>query len=560
MEPNSDPPPFWSPPPLSSAMIRRRRSPSPPFISLPVLIILLPVLALILLFFAIRPLLSFAPQLFRPSSVKKSWDSFNVFLVLFAIICGIFGRRNDDVPTAADVEETRGSDRRTVDAGVKGGRDSEFSQQWFGFAERRFPDPVGRTPATRLRRNSSYPDLRQESLWERETGNDRNQFRFFDDFEINKFRSRSFEYRTRESEIEELSPEIKVIPVDSFVAHSAPAPERLKSPNPPPPPPPPLPVTERKSRRTYQTIKKKEGVREVSTNDAEFAKTQAPPPPPPLPPRTVIPPSPVRVRLEEKFGRSERKKTNVKKEIAMALASLYRKRKKKQKDKNIFHSERRSPTERRPPLPPSPPPPPPPPSVFRGLFKKSSKNKRVHSEFAPPPPPPPPPVSLPSRSTKKKIQITTPPSPPPPPSSRQRNSTAYRRPPLPARVHNSYAENESIKSGGQSPLVTIPPPPKTTTEKVRGDTVGLRSSDTSCCGSPESDNVDPSSSKETPEPAGRGGVGPAFCPSPDVNIKAANFIARLRGEWRLEKMNSVREKERLGQGPIMAGQGPNVWD
>lgn len=33
-----------------------------------------------------------------------------------------------------------------------------------------------------------------------------------------------------------------------------------------------------------------------------------------------------------------------------------------------------------------------------------------------------------------------------------------------------------------------------------------------------------------------------FCPSPDVNVKAATFIARLRGEWRLEKLNSLKEK------------------
>lgn len=34
-----------------------------------------------------------------------------------------------------------------------------------------------------------------------------------------------------------------------------------------------------------------------------------------------------------------------------------------------------------------------------------------------------------------------------------------------------------------------------------------------------------------------------FCPSPDVNTKADNFIARLRDEWRLEKMNSIKAKQ-----------------
>lgn len=37
-----------------------------------------------------------------------------------------------------------------------------------------------------------------------------------------------------------------------------------------------------------------------------------------------------------------------------------------------------------------------------------------------------------------------------------------------------------------------------------------------------------------------------FCPSPDVNVKAATFIARLRGEWRLEKLNSIKEKGNNG--------------
>ncbi|XP_022987683.1 CREB-regulated transcription coactivator 1-like [Cucurbita maxima] len=523
MEPNSSAPLSWALP------MRRRRSSSPPLISLPVLIILLPTLSLILLFFAIRLLLSLTNQVFWPNSVKKSWDSFNVFLVLFVIICGINGRRKDDEPTAADVGESCGSGRRMVE--VNG--DSELSQHGFEFAERRFYDSVMRTPGTA----TVVTDLRHESP--RENGNDGNKFLFFDDFETNKFRSRSFSYRARGCEIEESPAEIKVIPVDSFVANSSPASHRMKSPNPqPPPPPPPPPVTRRKSR---QTIEKKEEVREVSTNNAEIAKSQWPP----LPPRTVIPPSPIRVRLEEKFRKSERKKTNVKKEIAIALASLYRKRKTKQKARDIYDGDRHSPTDQRPP---PPPPPPPPPSFFR-IFKKQNKNKEAPSESAPLPP-----VSSSSRSTKKKNQIPPPPSPPPPPSSRQKNSTASPRPPLPPRVQNSTVENQVINSAVRNPSETIPPPYQTTTDvksRVRGDTVGSQSSETFYCGSPEPVNVGSSSTNGTSEPAVEvNGVGPVFCPSPDVNIIAANFIARLRGEWRLERMNSVREKEMLGQAQL----------
>ena len=46
--------------------------------------------------------------------------------------------------------------------------------------------------------------------------------------------------------------------------------------------------------------------------------------------------------------------------------------------------------------------------------------------------------------------------------------------------------------------------------------------------------------------AGIGVGGSVFCPSPDVNIKADSFIARLHDVWRLEKVNSMREKQKMG--------------
>lgn len=38
-----------------------------------------------------------------------------------------------------------------------------------------------------------------------------------------------------------------------------------------------------------------------------------------------------------------------------------------------------------------------------------------------------------------------------------------------------------------------------------------------------------------------------FCPSPDVNDKADLFIARFRAGLKLEKLNSLREKQRRQQ-------------
>ena len=46
--------------------------------------------------------------------------------------------------------------------------------------------------------------------------------------------------------------------------------------------------------------------------------------------------------------------------------------------------------------------------------------------------------------------------------------------------------------------------------------------------------------------AGIGVGGSVFCPSPNVNIKADSFIARLHDGWRLEKVNSMREKQKMG--------------
>ena len=37
-----------------------------------------------------------------------------------------------------------------------------------------------------------------------------------------------------------------------------------------------------------------------------------------------------------------------------------------------------------------------------------------------------------------------------------------------------------------------------------------------------------------------------FCPNPDVNINADSFIARLHDGWRPEKLNSMREKQKMG--------------
>ncbi|XVF35086.1 hypothetical protein REPUB_Repub18cG0114300 [Reevesia pubescens] len=613
MEMTGDPPPLW-PQLTNSRPGHRRRSPSP-LLTPPVLIILLPIIALLFLFFAVPPFLSITTQIFRPNGVRKSWDSLNIFIVLFAVLCGVFARRNDDD------DNINNNNIRNDSNNIKSSH--PVSQQWFDqYPERKiYDDPsissttsLSATNVRRLKRSSSsYPDLRQESLWEN-TEDDR--FRFFDDFEINKYRS-STSYDDQVHELRrswrsgfDQESESKVIPVDTFVLRSSPLSPPSSSPAPstttPPPPPPPPSAARHKPRRTYQAVGQKEKV--MTQNDhVEFNKIMSPQPvtppaPPPPPPRR--PPSPLVQmgnRSEQRYAKLERRKSNAAKEIKMVFASL-RKRKKKQKAKDQYHDHQQdcplhSPRESPVPyysttIPPPPPPPlpPPPSSVFQkyNLFRKS---KKIHSVPAPPPPPPPPaafsvskrsskqnnqipqtpppaPPPATKRLSKEKSQIPPPSKPPPPPPpatppqpepSRRRTTADSRRPPLPTKANTSYYD-ENVNSGGQSPLIPIPPPPppfKMPEFKfvVRGDFVKIRSSPSSRCGSPDLDEVDVSSFKDDVEKVsmmdGDDGVGveiarvPVFCPSPDVNAKAETFIARHRDGWRLEKINSMKEKQMI---------------
>ncbi|XVF88840.1 hypothetical protein PTKIN_Ptkin19aG0083200 [Pterospermum kingtungense] len=605
MEITGDPPPLW---PQQTTSAPRRRSPSP-LLTPPLLIILLPIIALLLLFFAVPPFLSFTTQIFKPTSVRKSWDSFNIFLVLFAILCGVLARRNDE------------DDNNNIRNDSSDNKPSEpvITQQWFDqYPESKiYDDPPVKamsTSATSVRRlkrsSSSYPDLRQETLWV----NTEDRFRFYDDFGIYKYRSSStniydndqvHELRIWGSGVVEES-EPKVIPVDTFVLRpSLASPPPSKSP-PPPPPPPPL-AARNKPRRSYQAVGQKEKVINqnnhvgiLNQNESPPQQITPPPPPPPPPRRPPSPPVQMGNRIEQRFVKLERRKSNATKEIKMVFASL-RKRKRKQKTKD--HDQQPPPynysTIIPPPSPPPPPPPlpPPPSSVFQkyNIFRKGSKSKKIHSVPAPPPPPPTPqppfsvskrsskhntkipptpppapPTALfsPKRLSKQKSQIITPPSKPPPApptpppeTSRRRTTANSGRPPLPTKANtSSYYDENVINSGGQSlliPIPPVPPPPFKMRESnvFHGDFVKIQSSPSSRCSSPDLEEVDVSSSKDDSETAsmmdgddgsgvGLGGV-PVFCPSPDVNVKAETFIARLKDGWKLEKMNSMKEKQRI---------------
>ncbi|KAF8401038.1 hypothetical protein HHK36_014341 [Tetracentron sinense] len=584
MEEDGDAPPFWL---QTSTTLRRahhhhRRSFSL-FLNPGVLIVLLPVAALFLVFFVVPSFLSFISQIFRPNLVKKSWDSVNLLLVLFAILCGVLCRRNDD---GTSTDEANNISNVAEDHQVEKPNQST-PHHWYEYSDRGMYNSIQTSSSTVMgtglkRNSSSYPDLRQESLWL----SDEDRWRFFDDTQVKGYQlsgSDGLHHRRRQPEPHVDDSVIKNIPVDTFVVRRtessssyppAPPPPPPRQPPAPPPPPPP-PAVRPKPRRTFETQAHKKRGENPTSNDMEFKKTRRPPPPPSPPPPP--PPPPRRAafqKSEQKIGKSDTKKGSATKEIATVLASLYhqRKKKKKQKNKGSYESTLYSPISSSlhsgPPPSPPPPPPPPPPSVFHNLFsyKKGNKSKRIHSISATNPPPPPPPPPPPLVSSKQKTQnpppSTSPKPPPPADTSRHRKPVAAGRPPLPTRINSFNEGDENLNSGWQSPLIPMPPPPPPFRMPdlkfvVRGDYAKIRSSHSSRSSSPDLDSVDLSSSKEsttTPGEMDGGDATPSvFCPSPDVNTKADTFIARFRAGLKLEKMNSVKEKQEMGN----SGTSPN---
>ncbi|KAL1217442.1 hypothetical protein V5N11_004619 [Cardamine amara subsp. amara] len=568
---DDQPPLIW--PQFESTEYTRRRSPIPTML-VPVMIgVISAVVFLVFVTFVVPPFLSVSSQILQPASVKRGWDSINVVLVVFAILCGVLARRNDDglSQSSHGVEEEGGAvtiGEMTVgeDSKIISSSSEVSSQQWFddvyeadrfkiyeSVSSRSFSHGLPVTGTLPLRRSSSsYPDLRQGVF--RDTGDRR--FRFYDDFEIDKYRShdsRSYEQFPNRSKIEiEEESEPKEILVDKFVVKpSSPPPQQPTAPPPPPPPPRTSPVeVSQKPRKTHRSVRNRDINENAKRSDTKFKRAFVPPPspPPPPPPPPLITATPPR----KVQGTLQRRKSNAAKEIKMVFASLYNQGKKKKKLQKSKRKERlESPVvdmETEPPQyqslipPPSPPPPPPPPppplrssqSVFYGLFKKGAKSKKIHSVPAPPPPPPP-----------RKIQFD-----PQTPPRRVKSG----RPPRPTKPINFNEENNG--QGSQSIQTTPPPPPPPPFRVpplkfvVSGDFAKIRSNQSSRCSSPEREVIDlgwgleltqSDGGVETNVAVGSGG-GSGFCPSPDVNMKADNFIARLRDEWRLDKINSVNRK------------------
>ncbi|KAG4945146.1 hypothetical protein JHK87_041153 [Glycine soja] len=157
-------PPFWT---ESGGRRRLRRSYSL-FLSSSAPLICLLVIALAFMLVIIPTLHSFTTQIFKPNSVKKSWDSLNFVLILFAILCGFLSRNN------SNTNESFSDTPLEYDK-----PNPPLPRPWY--------EESDRTPYksyNRLRSFSSHPNLRQESQWLAAD----ERWRFYDDTHVNGYR------------------------------------------------------------------------------------------------------------------------------------------------------------------------------------------------------------------------------------------------------------------------------------------------------------------------------------------------------------------------------------
>ncbi|KAF5207240.1 hydroxyproline-rich glycoprotein family protein [Thalictrum thalictroides] len=353
----------------------RRRQLSSVCLNSGFLIVVLSIVGLITIFFVIPSFLSFTSQVFKPNLVKKSWDNLNLVLVLFAIFCGILGRKRDDGESNGDV----GIDSNATPVSEEPLQQpvQQQQQQWYGYSDQGIHEHNSNMVGSLKRNSSSYPDLRQESSW---VSSDDQNWRFFDDnYVYNQRLGSSSVYRRkqRQQEEEDVAQDlgVKTIPVDRYVVSqqelSSPPPLPASPPTlspprqstPPPPPPPPLrPTSEKKhkARQTFQSVPHKE---HSESKEVEFKKKESPTRQPSPPPQS--PPEMSTTRSEKKAKKHERKKTPPS-EFSRPRKPMTPGRPPLPSKINSFYDESLN-TGNQSPLVPMPPPPPPPPFKMPGF-------------------------------------------------------------------------------------------------------------------------------------------------------------------------------------------------
>ncbi|CAN6456169.1 unnamed protein product [Victoria cruziana] len=483
-------------------------------------------------------------RLLRWTLLFKSWDAFNFLLVLVAIIAGIFGRtaappQDDRHPHQLQQRETEfqslhEDEIREVDVSRKLKPveiDDEVSHASTVLNETPFPDGGNdRTEKAlelkgdRRPKETSVPSM--EAWFSRADGGRKRE----EAHPCDPLSAKTAHHHPGEEDFEYPAP-LKTIHVDSSSLLHKRYPSLALPPASPPPPPPPLPPSPSQVAKVKWRTRRSKDSSVPSFPSFSLPPPSPPPPPPPLPP----PPSPV-VKIRRSRQRS-------KDSSVMSFPSFGSRKKEKKKGSAAEI--------------PAPPPLPPPPSLFRNLFanlKKEAKveRRKVHSVSIPPPPPPPPPpptTPYPRKGTaedaisgmkKEKTRKE---------NADRRESSIIRPSPLPPLApvkgkHGAYTFRRSSSGGGWfAPASPLPPPPppflifeqntpmpskyiknETQLETEHGDTVEKKQ------GREEGNGED-------------GGRPPSFCQSPDVNVKAERFIARIREGIRLEKMRSLRERK-----------------
>ncbi|KAK1434222.1 hypothetical protein QVD17_11141 [Tagetes erecta] len=498
-EPRS--PPFWLETTKSSL------TPSSIFFNSFVLIIFLLLFALISILIIIPSLIQFSSNIFRPSLVKRSWDSINLVLVLMALVFG-FLSRNITSSNHEKLDFDNGYHR--TDPELSTGAPIMYHLQ-----DQSTNSAIG---LRRQRTSVSYPDLRELSPPSNHYSDD--PWRFSDDTHFNYYR---------------------VLETNRNLF-------RQQSTNP----------VKQKTKRVYRNVAVDDGERSSSAsgtgnmlspetessekNGGKHVKRRARSSEPKRLLTSVLVPVP-----DSSSPPSVSPASDAKKDF---FTSFYHKKKKKrQRDRSVdnlgsllAHSQ--------PPLvkfpAPVPPPPPPPPLVqHSSLFpsKKENPKKFIAITLPPPSPPPPPPLTTTVTAARGGNYV--------PRASITRLAPFVSDKPGASLMPCGFNGIDDSSSGGESPMKRIPPPPPLPPFKmpdwkfaVEGDFVRLQSTLSSRSASPDGDEArSPSSDVDTAATAME-----LFFPSPDVDIKADSFIARFRAGLKLERMS------KLGPGP---GSGPN---
>lgn len=552
-EDRNAPPPFWLQSSNSLHQVeynrRRRLSRASSFLlNSSAFLIVLIVLILCFILIVIPKVVQFTTQLIRPQSVKKSWDSLNLLLILFAIVCGFLTRNTGD-DNRSSFEDRSVSSRRTMKS------NPTTPRRWDGYSDHQ---PSHYT-VNRMRSSSSYPDLRlQDSSLD--AGNER--WRFYDDTHVPNHRLHRHpevrpELEREDSVARSIGFDRSEIREDIYAQPAIPSPPRSppprisppRSPSLPPTPPPPANTTpkvvKRRPKRTHKVhshTPEGEIDQQQKNGDSDVADFQ----PIQLPP--LSPPSFYR-ESGQKSSKNDKKRGGAPKEFWSAL----RRRKKKQRQKSIesfetvIASERAS-TSTLPPPSPSPPSPPPlpSPSVLQNLFSsKKGKGKKAYSTPLPKPSPQSTFSSEPKPDIEDQIHLINHPEPP---IELERLSS----------LNDDEYNNTRIR--GESPFHPIPPPPPPPPPPFRMhgdfDSVGSNSS------TPRAASPDMDESETDGPPAIRerklvkDSTTAMFCSSPDVNSKADKFIARFRADLKLQKMNSFKEKTARKRSNLGRSRGP----